>query len=433
MKLSSFVLFGAVATVLHAAPPVDLDVALRQWLGENPHGVAAAWVDESGVTFANAGQFAAADARAITPDTYFEIGSLTKVFTGALLADAVQQGKLQLDDAVGAPFAPSAITYRQLVTHTSGLPRMAAKPPGAPRGPVDFEILQSAYASAAPAAKLSASSYSNLGFAVLGHAVAHTWGESYADAMRRRVLLPLGLSGTKLAWTEIDPAQLAPGHNAAGRAANLDFKAEAPAGSLMSTTRELARFVQANLGLLETPLNPVLAVTREPLADGDQPTRKIGHAWVVESRGPDTVVWHNGGTDGYRSFLVLNGAKKTGLVLLANHSARGLEALGFSVLAGRMPPAAPKLPPEVKLAAEVLADYPGSYALGPVSFTVTLEADALFVQLTGQPKFPVFASAKDEFFLRAVPASISFERDAAGKVVALVLHQNGRDQRATRQ
>jgi D-alanyl-D-alanine-carboxypeptidase/D-alanyl-D-alanine-endopeptidase len=54
------------------------------------------------------------------------------------------------------------------------------------------------------------------------------------------------------------------------------------------------------------------------------------------------------------------------------------------------------------------------------------------VQLTGQPKFPVFASARDEFFYRAVAARLSFERGAGGKVVAVVLHQNGREMRAPR-
>lgn len=429
-------LLALAAPHLLAAPPVDLDAALRQWLGDQPHGVAAAWIDASGVTFANAGRFDAADARPITPDTYFEIGSLTKVFTATLLADAVQQGRLKLDDSVGAPFAPSAITYRQLVTHTSGLPRMARDftPRGGPDNPygaVNLDDLARSFAAAAPDARPGKSSYSNFGYAVLGQAVAHADGQSYAEALRARVLAPLGLAGTFVTRAEVDAARLAPGHSDSGRTPNWDFDAYAPAGSLLSTARELARFVQAELSLVETPLNALLVETQQPLAAGDLPARRIGHAWMIETRGPDTVLWHNGATGGYHSFLVFDPLKKTGLVLLTN-SSRGLEAMGFALLAGRMPPPPPKPPAEVKLPADVLAGYVGVYTLGPVEFTVTEENGAMAVQLTGQSRLPMFASAKDEFFLKVVPARISFERDASGRVAALVLHQNGRDQRATR-
>lgn len=432
MKLRTLasVLVLPSAVVAHAAPPVDLDAALRQWLGDSPGGVAAAWIDAEGVTFANAGQFAAADARPITADTYFEIGSLTKPFTGLLLADTVAQGTVKLADPVGAPFGASSVTFRQLVTHTAGLPRMAKDPSGA-RSSLSLEGLVSAFDEVAPRLAPSKSSYSNFGFAVLGQALAAQWGKSYGDVLRERVLTPLGLNDTSVDWHTVDARRLAPGHADGQPVANVNFKAYAPAGALISTTRELARFVQANLGLVDTPLNALLATTHQPLADGEVPIRKIGHAWIIETRGPDTVIWHNGATDGYRSFLVFNPAKKTGLVLLTN-TGRGAEAAGFALLAGRMPPAPRKLPAEVKLTAEQLGDYVGVYSLGPVEFTVTLEGEALSVQLTGQQKLRVFAAAADKFFLKTVPAEISFERDAAGKVSALVLHQGGRDQRAAR-
>lgn len=62
----------------------------------------------------------------------------------------------------------------------------------------------------------------------------------------------------------------------------------------------------------------------------------------------------------------------------------------------------------------------------------TLKGDDLKAQITGQPVFPIFASAKDRFFYKIVDAHLDFERDASGKVVAVVLHQNGRDLRAAR-
>jgi CubicO group peptidase (beta-lactamase class C family) len=514
---------------LAAAPAVDLDAALKQWLAGQPGGLAAAYIDAGGVTFANAGRFDAADARAITPDTQFEIGSVSKVFTALLLADAVSVGKVSLDAPVGAPFPASSVSYLQLATHTSGLPRMPADFTSSdPRNPYVDEtlpVLVKSFAAAAPGLKPAPSAYSNFGFAVLGQAVAGAWGKTYAEALAERVLVPLGLGDTRLSWRDAGPARLAPGHDETGAPVNWDLNAFAPAGAIVSTTRDLAKLVQAGLGLTPTALSAVLADTMKPRVPGDNAARQVGLAWQVEQRGVTTLIWHNGQTGGYHSFVVMDTAAKTGLVLLTNHS-RGLEPLGFALLAGRMPPAAraavnpadsakeflgnyplapsfvmavtaegeqlflqatnqPRLklnrlaadrygvqgvdaevsferdaagkiaaltlhqngmnqrapwsapgakpagPKEIALPAEELAAYVGHYKLGPAEFTVTRDDAKLLVQLTGQPKVPVFASAKDEFFYKVVNAQLSFVRED-GKVVALILHQNGRDQRATK-
>ena len=427
------------ATAVSAAPLADVfEPALKQWLGAQPGGVAAAHIDADGVTFFNAGRFDGTDSPPITPDTQFEIGSVSKVFTAALLADAVKSGKVSLDATVGAPFAPSQVTYLQLATHTSGLPRMPADFSGSdPLNPYEHETLArlvKSFDAVAPALKPAPSSYSNFGFAVLGQAVAGAWGKSYGDALRERVLRPFGLGDTLLAWREADKTRLAPGHNETGALVNWDLNAFAPAGALVSTSRDLAKFVQACLGLASTPLADVLADTLRPRAPGDVPAKQIGLAWQIEQRGASTVIWHNGATGGYHTFVAFDPAAKTGVVLLTNQ-ARGLEALGFALQAGRMP-AAPKpgakaeSPRQVELSAAELDAYVGHYTLGPVQFTVTRDAAMLMVQLTGQPKAPVFASAKDEFFYKVVNAQLSFVRGTDGKVEALILHQNGRDSRA---
>ena len=80
-----------------------------------------------------------------------------------------------------------------------------------------------------------------------------------------------------------------------------------------------------------------------------------------------------------------------------------------------------------------LREYVGSYtAVGLGTFTVNLRGDALYVQLSGQPALPVYASAKDQFFYKVVEAQIRFNRDAAGRVTSLTLHQNGLEVRANR-
>jgi serine-type D-Ala-D-Ala carboxypeptidase/endopeptidase len=92
----------------------------------------------------------------------------------------------------------------------------------------------------------------------------------------------------------------------------------------------------------------------------------------------------------------------------------------------------PPEPKEITLDAAVLGDYVGRYQFDFGMFDVVLKREALEVHLTGQPPLPVFASAKDKFFYKAVDAQLDFQRDAGGKIVAVVLHQNGRDMRAQR-
>jgi hypothetical protein len=88
---------------------------------------------------------------------------------------------------------------------------------------------------------------------------------------------------------------------------------------------------------------------------------------------------------------------------------------------------------EIKVPHEILAKYVGYYELAPgIVITMSLDGDKLFTQLTGQPKFEVFAETERDFFLKVVDAQLTFEMDGQGKVIDLVLHQNGRDQSAKR-
>jgi hypothetical protein len=88
---------------------------------------------------------------------------------------------------------------------------------------------------------------------------------------------------------------------------------------------------------------------------------------------------------------------------------------------------------EVKIDPKLLDLYPGAYQLKPGAIlTVTREGDQLMVQLTGQPKFPVFPEGNNRFFLKVVDAEIKFTGDPGAKAGAVILHQGGADQRAPR-
>jgi D-alanyl-D-alanine-carboxypeptidase/D-alanyl-D-alanine-endopeptidase len=159
----------------------------------------------------------------------------------------------------------------------------------------------------------------------------------------------------------------------------------------------------------------------------------IAMNWIIRRLDGQEILWHNGGTGGYRTFAGYNPATKVGIVALSNTSTpAGVDDIGRHLLDSGFPLAPPVKPPkdrkEITLDPKILARYPGKYELAPTfHITVTLEDGKLFLQATAQPKFPLFAEAEKEFFLKVVDAQITFEVDGDGPATKLVLHQNGRD------
>ena len=147
---------------------------------------------------------------------------------------------------------------------------------------------------------------------------------------------------------------------------------------------------------------------------------KVGLGWHILSRPVGHIVWHNGGTGGYRTFAGFDVARRLGVVVLSNIDA-SVDDIGYHLLdqTSALWPL-PKRRTEVAVDSVVLMRYVGEYELAPTfHVVVTREAARLFVQATGQPRFPIFAESDSTFFLRVVEAQITFSRDG------LVLHQNG--------
>ncbi len=94
---------------------------------------------------------------------------------------------------------------------------------------------------------------------------------------------------------------------------------------------------------------------------------------------------------------------------------------------------APPAPKEISLSQQVLSQYAGVYDLGSgAECTMTVEDGQLMTQITGQPKFPMYAESETRFFLKVVDAEVEFVKDSAGKVTGLIIHQGGREIKASR-
>lgn len=379
----------------------------------------------------------------------FEIGSVTKTFTASVLAEMVARGEVRLDQPVAELLGPGVviperngrkITLLDLATQSSGLPRM----PGnfAPRDPsnpyADYDgarMLGFLAGYQLPRDIGERYEYSNLGVGLLGFALARKANMSYERLVAERILRPLEMAESGVTLTPALTARLAPGHNSGldpQRTWELD--ALAGAGAVRSTVGDMLRYLAAHMDSASRPLGRAFATTHERRRAGPQPNLSLGLAWHrLNNAAGDTIVWHNGETGGYHSFVGWNPARRVGVVVLSN-SATNIDDVALHILDERIPLTRPPVQRvAVDLAPEVLARYVGVYQLAPTfSIAITREGSALHLQATNQPRFPLYAESEGKFFLRVVDAQVEFTKDGTGAVDALILVQNGARQRGAR-
>lgn len=413
-------------------------------------GIVIGVIEPAGRRIVSYGNLAKDDKRPLNGDTVFEIGSVTKVFTSLLLADMVQHGEVALTDPVAKYLPPEVkvpqrggkqITLEDLATHTSGLPRMPSNfTPKDPANPyADYSVEQMyQFISGYPLTRDIGSQYeySNLGGGLLGHALARRAGMDYEKLVRSRISKPLGMNDTAITLSPDMKARLAVGHDQGLQpVANWDLPTFAGAGALRSTANDLLTFLAANLGSTQTPLAPAMAAMLAVRRPTGIPNLEIALGWHILKQDDHEIVWHNGGTGGYRSFIGFDRKNGIGVVALSNTStAAGVDGIGRHLLNSKLALITPPKPhQEAVVDPKIFDGYVGRYELTP-SFilSVTREGDQIFTQATGQPKVEIFPESEREYFLKAVDAQITFQTDNQGKATGLVLHQNGRDMPAKR-
>ena len=406
-------------------------------------GIAAAVIANDQPVFANAGMQDVDGETPVDEHTIFEIGSITKIFTNLLLAQLVVEHKIDLDkpaiDYLPAgtklpEFEGKAITVFDLATHSSGLPSV---PPELATADLDnpyvdydaarfYAFIASYTLTRAPG---SAFEYSNIGTSLLGEAISQVAGKPYAELVSERILTPLGMSETSIAVDDF--FAFAGGHNIDREpVSHWDLNVFAPAGAYRSTAADMAKFAAAASGQVSTPLDAAFALMLERTRPAGSPSMTIGLGWML-LEGPDgQIVWHNGMTGGFNSFLGFDRTSKKAVVVLANAVTQtGIEDIGFHLINAKAPLAPqPKLRTTVSIDPAILPNYVGRYQLGPeMDLTVTTDGGRLFVEAAGQGTFEVFPESATTFFYKVVDAQISFETGADGKASGLVLHQNGQD------
>jgi D-alanyl-D-alanine-carboxypeptidase/D-alanyl-D-alanine-endopeptidase len=295
-------LFAFAVPLMAADAPSDADI--RKELVERIDvqkqgvGIVVGLIDARGRRIVAYGPTAIGSGQAVTGDTIFEIGSMTKLFTVLALADMVQKGEVALTDPV-AKLLPSTvkmpsrdgkvITLEDLATHTSGLPRLPTNlapkdvnNPYADYTPAELYAFLSSYEL--PRDIGSHYEYSNLGAGLLGHALALRAGVDYETHIRSRILDPLGMKSTSIRLAEPATARLAKGYDGNLKpAANWDFSTLAGAGALRSTANDLLTFLSAAIGLTKTPLSNAMTAMTSVRRKTDSPNLEIALGWHISN------------------------------------------------------------------------------------------------------------------------------------------------------
>ena len=444
----SALLLGGARLRAQSAPEQDLTALLKDHVevGHETMGLVAGTIDGGRRAIATYGHSGGANDRPLDADTVFEIGSITKVFTALLLAEMVGRGEVALDDPaakflperVGMPeYQGVPITLLDLATYTSGLPRMpnnfVPKDPANPYADYTaerlYDFLSNHKLGFTPGKHYE---YANLGFGLLGHVLALRAGKSYEDLVVSRICDPLGMNDTRITFTPSMRERLAQGHNTSlAPVANWDLDVLAGAGALRSTLNDLFKFLEAYQGTRDTPLAVAMKMTLSLRRPREQ-QRDVAMGWFTSSRFDDEVIWKDGGTGGYATFVGYSTRTQKAAILLSNANDYAANtSLALNMINPAYP--APKIRRAVPVDPALLAAYVGRYQIVP-SFVLTVRADDghLFVQATGQAEYEVFPESETDFFYRVVDAQLTFEHPEGGAAPMLTLHQNGKDMRGRR-
>ncbi|UGQ48882.1 serine hydrolase domain-containing protein [Massilia endophytica] len=421
---AAFIALAAVLPALHAAAldlKTDPNQLAAEVRGALPGKVAV------GVLRGGVESFSETDAQ----PQLFEIGSISKVFTGLLLAQAVEKGELSLDDTLGkllagkAPLRPevAGITLRQLVTHTSCLPRL---PKGAwsddmkdPYADVDRAMLWKALAETElkqpPPCE---GEYSNYGVAVLGELLSERYAKPWETLVVERIAAPLGMSDT-MQHLGAKEARLAKPYSGKREVSPWTFQAFAGAGSLRSTAPDMLRFSRAMLAGRNGPLGAAAERALQPLAKfaGGE----IGYAVMMRGPADKRSYYHGGATGGYKAHWMILPDTQEAVIVLASNGGAPVEKVSEAVLAERY-----------KLAATAAAappanpgEYAGVFRISPkLAMTVVAQDGMVYIRMTGQSFNAVTPSGADTFVLEKAGAEFAFARQD-GKIASLTLRQRG--------
>ncbi len=367
-------------------------------------------------------------------NTIYQIGSVTKQFTAAVILHLQEQNKLSIKDKLSKYFPDFAngdkITIENLLTHTSGIYNytndstfMANEISKNYTRDKMIALFKNKPLNFEPGAKWS---YSNSGYSMLGYIIEKVTNKSYEQVVHEIILEPLHMNHSGFDFTHLKSTDKAIGYfvlngNIKAVAPIVDSSVSFSAGALYSTVDDLYKWDRSIYS--NTILKPESWKTAlTPYKD------KYGYGWFIDTLFNKQVTMHGGGIHGFNSNMFRMPQDEIVIILLNNKGNPTLDEItkGLAAILLDQKYEIPKENVAVTVPESILQSYVGEYELAPTfKITVRIENGNLKAQATGQPAFDLFAKSESSFFLKVVDAQVEFFKGEDGKIDHLILYQNG--------
>lgn len=366
----------------------------------------------------------------------FQIGSVTKQFTTAIIQKLQAEGKLNVQDVIGKYFPQfprgDSITVEHLMLHTSGIynytndktfmENEVTKPANREKMIATFRDKS---ASFSPGANWQ---YSNSAYLLLGYIIESVTKKPYEQVVREYIFKPLKMTNSGFDFTHLQRKEKSTGYFVFNDkdtviSTIVDSSVSFSAGAIYSTTQDLYRWHQA----LQT--NVILTKAQQDKAYTPVKSN-YGYGWVIDSLYGKRVVTHGGGIHGFTSDFMRIPADDICIILLSNTSSPALHNIAkniAAVLYGK-PYEIPQERKAITLTEEKMKQYVGEYTINEkLQLSITLKDSQLIASPTGQPSAVLHAEKEDHFFVKAPEVQLRFTRNEKQAIDGFILYQNGRE------
>ena len=362
----------------------------------------------------------------------YRIASITKTFTGTLMALAQRVGKLKFSDRI-VQYVPNLsskfkeITLHQLLTHTSGLPHY--------EGIEDYWLKKSKYLSKPteiikelnqlkltfkPGSQMK---YTSLGYYLLARALEKVYQAKYAKILQQKILTPLKMSHSGAGSTlAILPSLVTGYHQLADnqliKAPYRNYALLKGSGDMYATTNDLLKWS------LSFAHHQLLTPQAQQLIFGH---KKYGYGWFI-GNSESSYYYHGGGTWGYSSYLAFYPTKQISIIILSNVSTLPVKEIGKFIeqIVFDRPVKVPLIQKETSQKFDPML-YTGIFTSdsGKMTLKITSHNSKLYAQLANRPKFQIYPKDVHQFFGKKVAVTFSFELKN-GRVSGLAAQRMGK-------
>ena len=368
----------------------------------------------------------------IQPEMVFELGSITKQFTGAAILMLQERGQLSVEDEVTKylpdyPTHGQKITIDHLLTHVSGIPSYTGLPEWLPRVREDLTVQQLVDMFKDKPLEFNPGekwAYNNSAYILLGAVIEKVSGKTYEDFIEQEIFAPLGMKSSRYGHQrEVTPGRVT-GYDKADDgyqiAEYLSMTQPYAAGSLMSTVDDLAIWAEA--------LSGGKVIKKESLARMTTPAKlasggstHYAYGLGISDEDGTRIIEHGGGIFGFVTDLLHVPDQRLVVVVLSNNTSQEPAPLAYRV-ARKALGRAWEDRKAVALDPATLDEYVGVYRFDEkTTRTIFREGDKLLAQRSGGEKQEILAASRDDFFYIESDSRIHLRRDAQGKITGMDL------------